>query len=200
MLADALETDRMIAVAMRRPNSKYETPVRVAGLGLIRVAVTDKDGNSRVMLQGIARVELLQVLQYRPYRVYAVKPMQADQTPTHVTHALTSRVVELVEERLELGLDIPVDGIAEVLSQFRIPLADTDPKSAGAWLLQQAVRSLAEQDDHEQLADLVSATLLPEPRKQQVILETKNIDQRLRCLVKFLMEDIRQRKSRSEHE
>jgi|YNPBryantNP2012_1023418.scaffolds.fasta_scaffold09667_2 ATP-dependent Lon protease len=200
MLADALQTHRMFAVAMRRCDTRSETPEHVAGLGLIRAAVTGDDGNSRVMLQGIARVELLRAVRYRPYRVYEIRPIESEEQSTAVTHALASRVVELVAERIELGFDLPVDGLAEALAPLRIPAIESDPKTAGAWLFQQAVRSLAEQDDPAQLADLVSATLLPEPKKQQVILETASVDQRLRCLVKFLLEDIRKRKSRKEHD
>ncbi|MCX8109181.1 MAG: LON peptidase substrate-binding domain-containing protein [Verrucomicrobiae bacterium] len=200
MLADALQTHRMITVAMRRPNAKYETPARVAGLGLIRAAVTSRDGTSRVMLQGIGRVELLRAIQYRPYRVYAIRPMQTHQSPTPATYALASRVAELVQERIELGFDLPIDGLQQILDKLRIPAIDPDPQVAGAWFFQQAVRSLVEQDDPEQLADLVSATLVGEPAKQQTILETRNIDQRLRCLVQFLLEDIRKRRSRKKND
>ena len=39
MLADALHSNRLLSVAMRRPGSTRETPVEGAGLGLIRVSV-----------------------------------------------------------------------------------------------------------------------------------------------------------------
>ena len=58
MLADALHSHRMFSVAMQKPGSKRESPLTVAGLGLIRVSVGHRDGTSHLILQGLARVEL----------------------------------------------------------------------------------------------------------------------------------------------
>ena len=69
MLADALHSTRMFAVAMRRPGSSRETPLPVAGVGLIRVSVRHKDGTSHLILQGLARVELEEAVRYKPYRL-----------------------------------------------------------------------------------------------------------------------------------
>src|SRR5246127_3583143 len=69
MLADALHSNRMFAVAMQKPGATRETPSPVAGLGLIRVSVRHKDDTSHLILQGIARVKLEQAVRYKPYRV-----------------------------------------------------------------------------------------------------------------------------------
>ena len=39
MLSDVLESQRMFAIAMRRPGTRREVPMVVAGLGLARVCV-----------------------------------------------------------------------------------------------------------------------------------------------------------------
>lgn len=200
MLADVLETHRMFAVALRRPYSKHETPERVAGLGLVRAAITAHDGTSHVMLQGIARVELVRPVQYRPYRIYATRPVVSDREWTVETHALASRVVELVNERINLGTDLPFDALAEALAPLPTRIAEAGDKPVSVWLFEQVVRGLADQDDPEQLADLVSATLLPEPFERQIILETPSVDQRLRRLVTFLLEQIRVQKLRRKDE
>src|SRR6185503_18359482 len=75
MLSDALHNSRVFAVAMRRPGSSRETPLPVAGVGLIRVSVRHKDGTSHLILQGLARVELEEVVQVKPYRVARVRPL-----------------------------------------------------------------------------------------------------------------------------
>ena len=67
MLADALHSNRMFSVAMRRPGSTRETPLPVAGLGLIRVSVGHRDGTSHLILQGLVRVELGKAVRYKPY-------------------------------------------------------------------------------------------------------------------------------------
>src|SRR5512144_2185433 len=69
MLADALHSNRMFAVAMQKPGRKRETPSPVAGLGLIRVSVGHRNGTSHLILQGITRVELEETVRYKPYRV-----------------------------------------------------------------------------------------------------------------------------------
>src|SRR5689334_6605850 len=58
MLTDMLHSNRMFAVAMQKPGNSRETPLPVAGLGLVRVSVRHNDGTSHLILQGIARVEL----------------------------------------------------------------------------------------------------------------------------------------------
>src|ERR1039458_9059026 len=68
MLADALHSSRMFAVAMQKPGNIRESPSPVAGLGLIRVSVGHRDGTSHLILQGMARVELEGTVRYKPYR------------------------------------------------------------------------------------------------------------------------------------
>src|SRR4029079_794691 len=69
MLADALHSNRMFAVAMQKPGSTREAPSPVAGLGLFGVSLRQKDDTSHLILQGIARVDLDQAVRYKPYRV-----------------------------------------------------------------------------------------------------------------------------------
>src|SRR5579862_8360419 len=73
MLADALHSNRMFAVAMQKPGTTRESPSTVAGLGLIRVSVRHKDDTSHLILQGIARVELDGAVRYKPYRVQRIR-------------------------------------------------------------------------------------------------------------------------------
>jgi len=74
MLTDALHSHRMFSVAMQRPDRMRETPLPVAGLGLIRVSVGHKDGTSHLILQGITRVELGESVRTRPYRIQRIRP------------------------------------------------------------------------------------------------------------------------------
>ena len=53
MLADTLASHRMFAVAMQKPGRVREIPSQVAGLGLIRASVANKNGTSNLILQGI---------------------------------------------------------------------------------------------------------------------------------------------------
>jgi Lon protease-like protein len=60
MLQDALESHRMVAIAMQKPNTSRESPAQVAGLGLIRAAVKNPDGTSHLILQGLVPDETRQ--------------------------------------------------------------------------------------------------------------------------------------------
>src|SRR3954463_15230051 len=69
MLADALDSNRMFSVAMQKPGSSRESPVPIAGLGLIRVSVGPRDGTPHLILLGLTRVKLTKTVRYKPYRV-----------------------------------------------------------------------------------------------------------------------------------
>src|SRR5512142_3334816 len=73
MLADALHSNRMFAVAMQKPGTSRETPLPIAGLGLIRASVAHRDGTSHLVLQGLARVELESAVRYKPYRISRIR-------------------------------------------------------------------------------------------------------------------------------
>ena len=55
-------------------------------------------------------------------------------------------------------------------------------------------------EDAEQLTDLVSCAVLPDARERQTILETVEVDSRLRRLIHFLLADLRRHRKNSSHE
>lgn len=190
MLVDALATHRMFSVAMRKPGSSRETPATVAGLGLIRASVTNKDGTSNLILQGLARVELVEAIRYRPYRVHRIRPLPSTPSSSLAVDALTRKVIELVEERLSLGFELPFKTLAE-LGGVEPDLPD---EQLALEAFREVLRQLTKQEDPEQLTDLVSATLLPSPKQRQRILETRDVEGRLRYLIMFLLREITQQK------
>jgi Lon protease-like protein len=172
MLADALHSNRLFAVAMQKPGSLREAPSSVAGLGLIRVSVRHKDNTSHLILQGIARVELEQAVSYKPYRVQRIRAMETPPCDNVVADALLAKVRELLRERIELGLHFPMLGGGG---------EKPDPEEILEY------DSLA---DPEKAADLVSCAVLPEGIKRQTILETVDVENRLRRLIQFLLAEI----------
>ena len=186
MLDDMLRQDRMFTVAMQKPGRVRETPCGVAGLGLIRVSVGHNDGTSHLILQGLARVELLGTVQTKPYRVAHIRTLARPTTDTVVIDALVAKVQELVEERLDLG-PFPFP-----FSNFKNPgpgkKQDAQPSSFSSKEILAYLESLP---DADQVADLVSCALLPGAVERQTILETASIEPRLRHLIHFLMEEIR---------
>lgn len=185
MLADALSSHRMFAVAMQKPGNTRETPSPVAGLGLIRVSVQHKDETSHLILQGIARVELNQTVRYKPYRVQRIRPMETPPSDSVAVDALLAKVRALLQERI--ALDLP----------FPNPLVSSKPEStqeAPSFSPKEILGYLDSLTDPEQTADLVSCAVLPRGAAQQAILETVDVESRLRRLIQFLLAEIRKKR------
>ena len=185
MLSDALSADRMISIAMQKPGRKRETPCLIAGLGLIRVSVGHDDGTSHLILQGLTRVKLVGTVQYKPYRVQRIEPLVADAVESVTIDALVTKVRELVDQRLEL---------APFPSPFPVKKkpGKGDPKIE-SFSKKDVLSYLAQLPGADQVADLVTCALLPDAVERQTILETIEIEGRLKHLIHFLIADVSRR-------
>ena len=185
MLVDALHSNRMFSVAMQRPGNNRETPAPVAGLGLIRVSVGHRDGTSHLILQGIARVELQEAVRYKPYRIQRIKPIETPPCDTVKVDALVAKVRELLEERINLGLPFPFPVMSpEKCGESKhAPPPSFSPK--------EILNYLDSITDPEQAADLVSCAVLPGAVERQTILETVDVEARLKRLIHFLLTEIK---------
>ena len=193
MLADSLHSSRMFAVAMQKPGNTREVPLSVAGLGLVRVSVAHRDGTSHLILQGVARVELEQAVRYKPYRVHRIKPLTTPPCDSVAADALLEKIRELLQERVELGMPftfpvMPASG--------KTPKVDPSTLSSSKEIL----GYLASISDPEQAADLVSCAVLPDAAERQTILETIDIETRLRRVIQFLLAELRERRKRGPYE
>jgi len=188
MLADALESDRLFCVAMQKPGCTREASMPVAGLGLIRASVEHRDGTSHLILQGIARVELLETVRYRPYRVQRIRVLPRTACNDLAVDALVAKVRELVEERVNLGLPFPFPEAAE-------PEASLGGlKTPPGFPAKEMLRHLQELKNPEHVADLVSCAVLRRATERQTILETVDLESRLRHLIRFLLAEIGQQR------
>lgn len=185
MLADALQSSRMFSVAMQKPGRTRETPSPVAGLGLIRASVSHRNGTSHLILQGIARVELQETVCYKPYRVQKIRPLETPACNSVAAEALMAKVRDLLEERLRLGLPFPFPVMAPGPAK-----SNSDPTSFSPKEILSYLDSLT---DPSQVADLVSCAVLPGGPERQTILETTDVEDRLRHLIHFLVVEIRRK-------
>src|ERR1051326_67440 len=189
MLADALLHERMFSVAMQKPGRTRESPCQVAGLGLIRVSVDHRDGTSHLILQGLTRVELRRTVQYKPYRVQRIRPLQAAPNDSVMIDALLAKVHELVQQRLEHGpFPFPFPVVKKSPGAKHKPALASTPNLSTKEIL----HYLENLPDADQVADLVSCALLPDPGQRQRILETVELESRLKRLIHFLIVDIEQ--------
>lgn len=185
MLKDALETHRMFVVAMQKENYVREAPMHVAGLGLIRIGMENPDGTSNLILQGLTRVQLGEAIRYKPYRVHRIQPLQAPQADNVTVDALLAKVRDLVNERVQLGLP----------SAKKVAKKKVNPLLP----MKEVVRFIEELQDPDQVADLVSCAMLGKPTERQTILETVDVEPRLKHLIHFLMAEIREERKHKTH-
>jgi Lon protease-like protein len=196
MLAEVLKTHRMFAVAMQKPTCSRETPSGIAGLGLVRVAVDNPDGTSHLILQGITRVKLASAVRYKPYRIHPIIPLQAPPADSVTVDALLAKVRDLVSERIQLGFPSPFPPSKKNGAAKKALESD----SSAVLSMHEIINYLDNLNDPDQVADLVSCALLPSPEERQTILETVDVEPRLKRLIHFLMAEIRQQRKNKKDE
>jgi Lon protease-like protein len=165
MLDRALQDDRMLCVALVRPerrqwrNSADFFPVST--VGLIRACVGRSDGTSDLILQGIRRVEFSEFEQEAPFPIARIKPLKTRTKLTVETDALTAKVLEFYSRLKESGRELP----------------------------EKIDRYLSEMNDPEMLADLIASTFISDATRRQKLLEELDLNQRLRFLIQYLREE-----------
>jgi Lon protease-like protein len=169
MLAKCLAGDRIFAVALLpegwERKGKNAAPYHIATVGVVRTCIGRSDGTSNLILEGIARVDLVRYVQLHPYRVAQIEPLESVLPKIKTTREpLVSAVAKLAKARAKIGAELP----------------------------KSVVNSLLAVDSPDQLSDLVSYTLLDNYHQKQLMLETLDVNQRLRKLVRLLEEQIRQ--------
>ncbi|MEO8205082.1 MAG: LON peptidase substrate-binding domain-containing protein [Chthoniobacterales bacterium] len=160
MLKTALENDRIFAVAMQ---GKTENEVHdVAGAGLIRACVTNPDGTSNLILQGIRRVRFTGWRQMAPYRIAITESLHSVDKVTPETAQLTAEIQKICFQLRDKGIDFP--------KQF-------DPY-------------LRKGADADALGDIISSVLVSDPAVRQSLLEELNVTHRLKGLLDFLRSEL----------
>ena len=173
MLIDALRTHRFFALAMRESGQTRDVPAHIAGVGMIRASVRNRDGTSSLILQGLARVELGAVTQYKPYRIHRIRELHEPAMERDVEmDALLTRLRELITERF-----------GEVAAAVPIYSGHQTAKVAGSF-----TDYLRRLKDPSAVADLAASSLLRHPLHRQALLETLDIKARLKRLLHFLLE------------
>jgi ATP-dependent Lon protease len=158
MLRDVLASHRLFAVAGLNPAAapgRFEPPHRVATVGIVRACQKNDDGTSNLLLQGLARVELLSIAREEPYRRIRIR-------------ALASAPGADAEENLRLRA-----GVARLLAAGQ-RLNGSEPD--------EFMRFLGTVDDPEIFVDLAAFRFCDDPQLKQKLLETLDVAARLRLL------------------
>lgn len=176
MLDEVLHSRRMFIIAMRKPGVR-EVPFTVAGLGLVRFCMKQPNGTSNLILEGLSRVELVRTVRRTPFRVSRIRPLPTPSRDSVAIDALMAKVRDLVTERMEQDF----------------PNLDAEFKKAP---VKEIVACLESLNDPDRVADLVSWSMLRGAAERQTILETIEIEARLKHLIHFLIAEINQQRKR----
>jgi Lon protease-like protein len=165
MLDQALNADRMLCVALVRPERHHWRTsadfFHLSTIGLIRVCVGRGDGTSDLILQGIRRVKFTGFEQEVPFPIARLQPLKTRTKLTVETDALAAKLLELYAQLKNSGRELP-----EKINRY-----------------------LSEMSDPEMLADLLAATFITEAARRQQLLEELDLNQRLRLLIQYLREE-----------
>jgi ATP-dependent Lon protease len=165
MLRDVLAADRLFAVAGIDPRSSepFEPPHRVATIGIVRACQKNDNGTSNLLLQGLARVEILGIVREEPYRKIRVRALaSAPGADAEENVRLRTGLARLIALKQRLGGEIPAD-FARVLRTV---------------------------EDPETFVDLAAFSLCESPAFKQKLLETLDVHQRLHLFAEHLREEI----------
>jgi Lon protease-like protein len=160
MTADALATDRVMAVAtLRSGESAAQARAAVhpvAGAGFIEADERLPEGRFNIVLRGVSRVRLVEELDRgKPYREFQV---------------------EVLEDRYPPAGPEALQGQVEALEQCVYELASLLPPESGAAQLAEAAARLRSAG---RLADMVAAAVVSEPEARLRVIEELDVGKRL---------------------
>ena len=162
MLSHCLTGERMFSVALTKAGIREPKGVGdlrpVAGVGLIRACVGNENGTSNLVLQGLARVRILDWIQEEPFRIAEIELIESRISNAVEADALSEKVKELCVRIQQLGLPLP-SNLLEQMHQI---------------------------DNPEILADVVGAAFVSELAPRQQLLESPDVAERLRLLIQIL--------------
>ncbi len=171
MLKDVLASHRLFAVAGINPKARdaFEPPHRIATIGIVRACQKNDNGTSNLLLQGLARVEFLGILREEPYRTVRIRAL-----------ASTLGADPDANTRLRANL------ANLILRKQRL-----DGQAAGEF-----TQFLKTVEDPETFVDLAAFSLCEHPGVKQTLLETLDVNRRLRLLADHLRNEINRTKLR----
>jgi Lon protease-like protein len=162
MLSWSLQQDRMFCIApMKAGVSEARTTDdfhHIVGIGLVRACVGRDDGTSNLILQGLARMEIVGFLQDAPFRIAELRELISTAAPPGESQALTTRLLEAAGKLLAGDSALPA----------------------------QLERQFEQIDDPAVLADVIAHACLREAEQRQAVFEELDLVKRVALLLTYL--------------
>lgn len=166
MLADALRGNKLIAISLLQKGweaKKEPYPSHeVVGVGYLKATVQNSDGTSHILLKGMERARIIRYLQMEPYRIAQIRWLPDRVRDLKELKRLRRTLHDLFVQKLRLASEKPGERLS-------LPKELKDPIV---------------------LSHFVSFTLNTDPYLKQDILETTNVNCRVKHLISMLQEEI----------
>lgn len=168
MLRDVLSSNRLFAVARLDPVRAAEPAAneplhRIASVGIVRACQKADNDTSNLLIQGLARVEVVDIVREQPYRIVTIRALASAQGGSFdQLELLRAEVMRLVNIRRRLGAPPP-----QGMTQFLETIEDTDT-----------------------FADLAAFNLCEDGALKQRLLETLDTRKRLELFAASLKAEI----------
>ena len=131
-------------------------------MGFVKAVIENPDGTSHILLKGLERARIVRYLQMKPYRIAQIRP-----------------IPDQVNNKKELT---KLAGVLRGLFVQKLRLVSEEPSKA--FLLPKELK------DPLTLSHFVSFTAAIDPYLKQDILETTNVNCRMKHLISLLEEEI----------
>jgi Lon protease-like protein len=168
MLRDVLASNRLFAVAgldviKLGTTQDFEPPCRVASVGIIRACQENENGTSNLLLQGLCRVEAVSIISEEPYRRMQIRTLASASGGTMDDNLrLRSDLIRLIGLKRKYGGVVP-----EEMTDF-----------------------LRTVEDPETFVDLAAFSLCEDGAMKQKLLETLDVQKRLKLFGTHLRAEI----------
>jgi len=168
MLKEVLTTNRLFAVTglnqkrLDQPG-EFEPPHRIASVGIVRACQKNANGTSNLLLQGLSRVEVLEIITDTPYRRIRVRALPSEPVTDQAENIrLRVELARLIALKQRFGAPVPPE-MAEFLRTV---------------------------EDPEVFIDLAAFSLCENSALKQRLLETLDVHRRLELFAKQLRGEI----------
>jgi len=168
MLKDVLASNRLFAVTGLNPKlaadpDQFEPPHLIATVGIVRACQKNDNGTSNLLLQGLCRVEFLEVLPDDPYRRVRIRALASEPM---------SDAAEAARLRTELAR------LLGLKRKFGVPMSA------------EMTDFLRTVEDPETFIDLAAFSLCDNSALKQKLLETLSVQRRLELFSRQLRTEI----------
>ena len=166
MLKDTLHGNKFMAISLLRKGWQTQREPypshEIVGVGYVKAVIENPDGTSHIILKGMERARIVRYLQTEPYRIAHLCPIPDEVKNQRELSRLAPVLRQLFAQKLRLASEKPAEDLA-------LPKELANPLT---------------------LAHFVSFTAALDPYLKQDILETINVNCRMKHLISLLQEEI----------